>query len=178
MKKHSLESKLLFYVVFVIAFFNILMFLSAKEWNAIIVFLLVLFISYALQVSITLSFVFALISANVFKATNLLKEGLATKKKVNKKPLKRPTLVIPSPTIAKTTGDKANSSSKQISAAASVKQGFQSTTLEGLENAAGDVIKSQETLSEMTAKLGPLMDHAHKIMKLLPGLLGKKSEEI
>ena len=173
MKKHSLESKLLFYVVFVIAFFNILMFLSAKEWNAIIVFLLVLFISYALQVSITLSFVFALITANVFKATNLLKEGLSTKKK-KKTPPTRPKVYIPSPTIAKTTVDKSNSSSKQVSTSSPIKQGFETNTLAGLENAAGDVIKSQETLSEMTAKLGPLMDHAHKIMKLLPGLLNKK----
>jgi len=174
-KRDSLESKLLFYVVFVIAFFNILFFLSSKEWNAIIVFLLVLFISYALQVNITLSFVIAIISANVFKATNLLKEGLANKKNVTKKPLpKRPKVIIPSPTIAKTTVDKSTSSSKQVSTGAPVKQGFETSTLEGLENSAKDVIKSQETLSEMTAKLGPLMDHAHKIMKLLPGILNKK----
>ena len=171
-KRDPLESKLLFYVVFVIALFNILFFLSCKEWNAIIVFLLVLFVSYALQVGITISFVVALIGANVFKATNLLQEGLENKKQKQKqkqKPLpKRAKVVIPSPTIAKTTVDKSNSSSKHITS-------IDPAALEGLENSAKDVIKSQETLSEMTAKLGPLMDHAHKIMKLLPGILNKQS---
>ena len=88
MKKRggSLEnSNVVLYIVAAIAFFNLVAFLSAHDWNSIIFFALAGFIAYALKLGLVLSLVIAIISANVFRASKALQEGLENKKHKQKK---------------------------------------------------------------------------------------------
>ena len=81
MKKRvsSLENnKLLFYVVVVISFLNIVMFLSLEDWNSVAVFGLAGFIAYSFKVNKMVSLIIALVSANMFRASNKMQEGMGT----------------------------------------------------------------------------------------------------
>ena len=100
MKKRggSLENtNIALYVVATIAFFNIVAFLTARDWNSIVFFLLAGFVATTFNVSPLLSLVIAIVSANVFRATKSLQEGLENKKKP-KKPVQptQPSIAKPS----------------------------------------------------------------------------------
>jgi|688.fasta_scaffold359962_2 hypothetical protein len=151
MKKNvrmPLENKMLFYVIVVIAVLNVVAYLSVEDWNSLIFFFLAGFLAHAFKLGNTLSLIVAILSANIFRATNSMREGLKNKKKKHKKH----TEPVPN--------------EKKIEYAANLKESSQS--LEGLATQANDLMDRQESLQMMTKKLGPMMDKAMKLMDRLP----------
>ena len=151
MKKNvrmPLENKMLFYVILAIAVLNVIAYLSVEDWNSLIFFFLAGFLAHAFKLGNTLSLIVAILSANIFRATKSMREGLKNKKKKNKKHTE------PFP------------NEKKIEYAANLKESSQS--LEGLANQANDLMNRQESLQMMTKKLGPMMDKAMKLMDKLP----------
>jgi parvulin-like peptidyl-prolyl isomerase len=156
MKKNimPLENKMLFYVIVVIAILNVIAYLSVKDWNSLIFFFLAGFVAHAFQLGKTLSLIVAILSANIFRATKIMREGLETKKK-KKQPEPEP-------------------DEKKIDYASNLKEPETFKSLEGLANKADNLVRSQENLQMMTKKLGPMMDKAMKLMDRLPkGFLEK-----
>ena len=151
-----LENKMIFYVIVVIAVLNVIAYVSVKDWNSVIFFFLAGFIAHVFKLGNTLSLIVAILSANIFRATTFMREGLETKKKKNKKQ------VDPVP------------DEKKIDYAANLKDPETFKSLEGLANKANDLANRQESLQMMTKKLGPMMDKAMKLMDKLPkGFLEK-----
>jgi hypothetical protein len=150
MKKNRmpLENKMLFYVIVVIAILNVIAYLSVEDWNSIIFFFLAGVVAHAFKLGNTLSLIVAILSANVFRATKFMREGLENKKK--KKPQPEP---VPD---------------EKIDYAANLKEPESFKSLEGLATKANDLVKRQENLQMMTKKLGPMMDKAMKLMDRLP----------
>jgi hypothetical protein len=154
MKKNvrmPLENKMLFYVIVVIAVLNVVAYLSVEDWNSLIFFFLAGFLAHVFKLGNTLSLIVAILSANIFRATNSMREGLKNKKK-NKKHRTKHTEPFPN--------------EKKIEYAANLKESSQS--LEGLATKANDLMDRQESLQLMTKKLGPMMDKAMKLMDRLP----------
>ena len=83
MKKNikPLENKMLFYVVCVIAIFNIIAYVSVQDWHSLIFFVLAAMVAYGFKLGNTLILIIAILSANIFRASNIMREGLETKKK-------------------------------------------------------------------------------------------------
>jgi hypothetical protein len=155
MKKNRmpLENKMLFYVIVVIAVLNVIAYLSAEDWNSIIFFFLAGFLAHAFQLGNTLSLIVAILSANIFRATTMMREGLETKKKKKPEP-------VPD--------------EKKMDYSANLKEPETFKSLEGLANKADNLVRSQENLQMMTKKLGPMMDKAMQLMDKLPkGFLDK-----
>jgi hypothetical protein len=150
MKKNRipLENKMLFYVIVVIAVLNIIAYVSVQDWNSVIFFFLVGFLAHTFKLGNTLSLIVAILSANIFRATAIMREGLENKKK-KKQPEPVP-------------------DEKKIDYAANLKEPETFKSLEGLANKADNLVKSQENLQMMTKKLGPMMDKAMKLMDKLP----------
>ncbi len=148
-----LENKMLFYVIVVIAVLNVIAYLSAEDWNSIIFFFLAGFLAHAFQLGNTLSLIVAILSANIFRATTMMREGLETKKKKKPEP-------VPD--------------EKKMDYSANLKEPETFKSLEGLANKADNLVRSQENLQMMTKKLGPMMDKAMQLMDKLPkGFLDK-----
>jgi len=161
MKKRggSLEnSNVLLYVVTTIAFFNIVAFVTAYDWNSVIIFALAGFIATTLKSSLLLSLVIAIISANVFRASNMLQEGYKNKKKPKPKPKPAPK------STSEPLANKAPSSTAENAADAKIDM----TTLEGLTSTANGLMERQDKLHELAGQLGPLMKQASSMMKQLP----------
>jgi hypothetical protein len=162
MKKRggSLEnSNVVLYIVAAIAFFNLVAFLSAHDWNSIVFFALAGFVAYALKLGLVLSLVIAIISANVFRASKALQEGLENKKHKPKKhssPKKDDKKPDPLPKESKSTAENA---------APTV---LNSNTLEGLTSTANGLMERQDKLHELAGQLGPLMNQASSMLKQLP----------
>ena len=76
MKKNvrmPLENKMLFYVIVVIAVLNVVAYLSVEDWNSLIFFFLAGFLAHAFKLGNTLSLIVAILSANIFRATNSMR---------------------------------------------------------------------------------------------------------
>ena len=200
MKKRvsSLEkNKLLFYVVVAISFFNIIVFLNAKNWNSVIFFVLAGFVAYTFKVDKTISLVIALISANIFWASTKLQEGMETDKTkitaentpsassatTKEKPVATPpatstviSTVTPStvkPSDTPTTmGNKSTDTVTTLNSTDGTKvekfANIDSHTLEGLTSTAHSLMDRQDQLHSLAKQLGPLMKQASKMMKQLP----------
>ena len=161
MKKRggSLEnSNVVLYIVAAIAFFNLVAFLTAHDWNSIIFFALAGFVAYTLKLGPVLSLVIAIVSANVFRASKVLQEGLENKKH---KPTKPP----PKKSEKKTDPVPKESKSTAENAAPTV---LNSNTLEGLTSTANGLMERQDKLHELAGQLGPLMKQASSMLKQLP----------
>jgi len=162
MKKRggSLENNMVFYIVVIIAFFNIVAFLTVRDWNSIAFFVLALVIANAFKINPILSLVIAIISANVFRASKSLQEGLKNKKhkppKHVKPHLKKNDNPDPLPKEPKSSAKNAASTS------------IDSTTLEGLTSTANGLMERQDKLHDLAGQLGPLMTQASKMLKQLP----------
>jgi hypothetical protein len=161
MKKRggSLEnSNVVLYIVAAIAFFNLVAFLTARDWNSIAFFVLAGFVAYALKLGPVVSLVIAIISANVFRASKALQEGLENKKHKQKKmsPKKDEKKSDPLPKESKSTAENA---------APTV---LNSNTLEGLTSTANGLMERQDKLHELAGQLGPLMNQASSMLKQLP----------
>lgn len=166
MKKRggSLENtNIALYVVAAIAFFNIVAFLTAHDWNSIAFFLLAGFVATTFNVSPLLSLVIAIVSANVFRATKSLQEGLENKKKP-KKPVQPTQPSIAKPTTKEPTPHKEENSSADNAAPTALN----SNTLEGLTSTANNLMERQDKLHELAGQLGPLMKQASSMLKQLP----------
>jgi hypothetical protein len=135
----SLENKPLLYIVFVIAVFNIVAYVSVQDWNSIIVFVLAGLVTYAFDVNKTLVLVAAIISASVFRASKYM-EGM-TKKKKEPIPNEKKSELTP------------------------IKEG---TTLEGLTQSANNLMDRQEKLHQLAGQLEPMMKQAQQMMNNLP----------
>jgi hypothetical protein len=135
----SLENKPLLYIVFVIAVFNVVAYVSVQDWNSIMVFVLAGLVTYAFDVNKTLVLVAAIISASVFKASKYM-EGMTKKKKEP----------VPNEKKAELT---------------SIKEG---TTLEGLTQSANNLMDRQEKLHQLAGQLEPMMKQAQQMMNNLP----------
>ena len=163
MKKRggSLETNnIALYVVAAIAFFNIVAFLTARDWNSIIFFALAGFISITLKASPLLSLVIATISANVFRASKSLQEGLENKKKPKTK--QPPKIVKPPSSDPLPNKDISPTADNAADAKLSL------NTLEGLTSTANGLMERQDKLHELAGQLGPLMKQASSMMKQLP----------
>ena len=144
-----LENKMLFYVIVVIAILNVIAYLSVEDWNSIIFFFLAGLVAHAFKLGNTLSLIVAILSANVFRATKFMREGLENKKKKQPDPVPDEKKIdYTSPT--------------------NLKEPESFKSLEGLATKANDLVKRQENLQMMTKKLGPMMDKAMKLMDRLP----------
>jgi hypothetical protein len=146
MKKRcaSLENKPLLYIVFVIAVFNIVAYVSVQDWNSILVFVLAGLITYTFDTNKTIVLIVAIISASVFKASLFMKEGMEQKKKKEKEP-------VPD--------------DEKIEYASPIKGG---TTLEGLTKSANNLMDRQEKLHQLAGQLEPMMKQAQMMMNNLP----------
>lgn len=169
MKKRggSLENnKLIFYVVAVIAFFNIIAFLTARDWNSIIFFGLAGFVSYTFKLSPTLCLIISLVSANVFRASKSLQEGLTTEEPTELKPVKKnvkPDNNLKLPQLdrdKKPIPEPSNDTKTEKKSSALTAEHF-----EGLTNTAEGLMKRQDKLHELAGQLGPLMKQASAMMK-------------
>jgi hypothetical protein len=163
MKKRggSLEnSNIVLYVVAAIAFFNIVAFVTAHDWNSIIIFALAGFVATTLKASLQLSLIIGIVCANVFRASNLLQEGLENKKKTKPKQRK----VVTKSSEPQPVANKAPSSTADNAADAKIDM----TTLEGLTSTANGLMERQDKLHELAGQLGPLMKQASSMMKQLP----------
>ena len=149
MKKRggSLENKPLLYIVFVIAIFNIVAYVSVQDWNSILVFVLAGLITYTFDTNKTIVLIVAIISASVFKASLFMKEGMEQKKKEKEKE-KEP---VPD--------------DEKIDYASPIKGG---TTLEGLTKSANNLMDRQEKLHQLEGQLEPMMKQAQMMMNNLP----------
>jgi hypothetical protein len=159
MKKRggSLENNIPLYVVIIIAFFNMTAFLTARDWHSIAFFVLAGVIANAFKVSLILSLVIAIVSANVFRASKALQEGLENKKKPKKIPtLKKDDKPHPLPKESKSSAKNAASTS------------INSSTLEGLTSTANGLMERQDKLQDLAGQLGPLMKQASSMLKQLP----------
>jgi hypothetical protein len=161
MKKRggSLETtNIAFYVVALIAFFNLVAFLTARDWNAIVFFMLAGFVAITFKVSPLLSLVIAIVSANVFRASKSLQEGLENKKKPKPKKVsnEKPSTTTPSPKIENSVADSAAPTE------------LNTNTLEGLTSTANGLMERQDKLHELAGQLGPLMKQASSMLKQLP----------
>jgi len=154
MKKNRmpLENKMIFYVIVAIAVLNIIAYVSVKDWNSIVFFCLAGFIGHAFKLGNTLSLIIAILSANIFRATNVMREGLKNKHKKHKKHHKKKEDFIPD--------------EKKIEYASDLKESSQS--LEGLANSANKLMDRQASLQAMTQKLEPMMKQAMSLMDKLP----------
>ena len=162
MKKRggSLEnSNVLLYIVAAIAFFNLVAFLSVHDWNSIAFFALAGFVGYSLKLGPVLSLVMAVVSANVFRASKSLQEGLENKKKKPAKPS------APKKSEKKPEPVPKESKSTAKNAAPTV---LNSNTLEGLTSTANGLMERQDKLHELAGQLGPLMKQASSMLKQLP----------
>lgn len=149
-----LENKMIFYLVVAIAILNIVAYVSVEDWNSVIFFFLAGFLAYAFKLGNTLSLIVAILSANIFRATTFMREGLENKKKKK---------------------NKSDPIEKTIDYATNLKDHDSFKSLEGLATKAEGLVKSQENLQMMTKKLGPMMDKAMELMDKLPkGFLDKK----
>ncbi len=163
MKKRggSLENNIALYVVIAIAFFNMVAFLTARDWNSVAFFVLAGMVAYTFKVSILLSLVIAIISANVFRASKTLQEGLETKKNsTTEKDPAPPKNEEPKPPPA----PKESKSTAENAAPALLN----SSTLEGLTSTANGLMERQDKLHELAGQLGPLMKQASQMLKQLP----------
>ena len=149
-----LENKMIFYVIVAIAILNIIAYLSVEDWNSIIFFFLAGFLAYAFKLGNTVSLIVAILSANIFRATTFMREGMKVKKREGK----------PEPI------------GKNIDYATNVKDNDSFKSLEGLATKAEGLVKSQENLQMMTKKLEPMMDKAMELMDKLPKEFFKKSK--
>ena len=162
MKKRggSLENNIALYVVVAIAFFNIVAFLTAQDWNSFAFFVLAGVVAYAFKLSIMLSLIIAIVGANVFRASKALQEGLETKKnsppKNNEEPEKEEPKKAPEPKESKSSAENA---------APAV---LNSSTLEGLTSTATSLMERQDKLHDLAGQLGPLMKQASQMLKQLP----------
>jgi hypothetical protein len=162
MKKRggSLDNNVwILYVVVVIAFLNLVSFFIAQEWNSAIFFILVAVVSNAFKLSRTVSLILALVCTHIFRASNLLKEGLTTEKdksseknKSKKNKEVTPKKPEPEPHEKKETGAPV----------------LNNHTLEGLTQAAEAMTKRQNDLKELAGQLEPLMSQASKMLDKLP----------
>lgn len=162
MKKRggSLENNIALYVVVAIAFFNMVAFLTARDWNSVAFFVLAGVVAYTFKVSILLSLVIAIISANVFRASKSLQEGLETKKNSPPKNEPEPTKEEPkSPPAPKESKSTAENAAPAL---------LNSNTLEGLTSTANGLMERQDKLHELAGQLGPLMKQASQMLKQLP----------
>ena len=155
MKKNvrmPLENKMLFYVIVAIAVLNVIAYLSVEDWNSLIFFFLAGFLGYAFKLGNTLSLIVAILSANVFRATKSMREGLKNKKQPEPKNKKKGN------NFQVRGGDESNI---EYTSNVNEPEGFKS-------------LKRQENLQMMTKKLGPMMDKAMQLMDRLPkGFLDK-----
>jgi GTPase SAR1 family protein len=153
MKKNSkpLENKVLFYVVCVIAILNIVAYLSVEDWNSLIFFFLAGFVGYAFKLGNTLTLIVAILSANIYRATKSMHEGLENKKHKKHKNHKK-TDPVPN--------------EKKIDYATDIKES--TNTLEGLTKSANKLMDRQQSLQSMTKKLEPMMKQAMQMMDKLP----------
>jgi parvulin-like peptidyl-prolyl isomerase len=160
MKKNimPLENKMLFYVIVVIAILNVIAYLSVKDWNSLIFFFLAGFVAHAFQLGKTLSLIVAILSANIFRATKIMREGLETKKKQK---------AVPKPNEKKT--DFADADDDEDDKQHSTE------TLEGLTKSAHKLMDRQQSLQAMTNQLEPMMKQAMQMMNQLPKDFLKKN---
>ena len=135
----SLENKPLLYIVFVIAVFNVVAYVSVQDWNSVMVFVLAGLVTYAFDVNKTLVLIAAIISASVFRASKYM-EGMTKKKK----------------------GPIPHEKKAEL---ASIKEG---TTLEGLTQSANNLMDRQEKLHQLAGQLEPMMKQAQQMMNNLP----------
>ena len=158
MKKRggSLENNIPLYIVIIIAFFNMTAFLTARDWNSIAFFILAGVIANAFKLSLILSLVIAIVSANVFRASKALQEGLENKKK--------PKIPTPKKDDKKQPLPKESKSSAKNAAPTSIN----SSTLEGLTSTANGLMERQDKLQDLAGQLGPLMKQASSMLKQLP----------
>ena len=158
MKKNSkpLENKMLFYVVCVIAIFNIIAYLSVRDWHSLIFFVLAGMVAYGFKLGNTLILIIAILSANIFRASNIMREGLETKKKQKS---------TPKPNEKKTDFAATDEEDKQHSP----------ETLEGLTKSAHKLMDRQQSLQAMTNQLEPMMKQAMQMMNQLPKDFLKKN---
>lgn len=163
MKKRggSLENnKIALYIVAFIAFFNMVAFLTARDWNSVAFFILAGFVARAFNVSTTLSLVIAIICANVFRASKSLQEGLENKKHPRKKMASEHKKEDKKPhPLPKETKSSAQNAAPTV---------VDSTTLEGLTSTANGLMERQEKLHDLAGQLGPLMKQASHMLKQLP----------
>jgi len=160
MKKRggSLENNIVLYVVALIAFFNVVAFLTAHDWNSIAFFVLAGIIANVFKLSIVVSLIIAIISANIFHASKTLQEGLENKKN---KPAKKKNVpkeekkATPLPKESKSTENAASTL-------------LDSSTLEGLTSTANGLMERQDRLHDLAGQLGPLMKQASQMLKQLP----------
>ena len=163
MKKRggSLEnSNVVLYIVAAIAFFNLVAFATAYDWNSIIIFALAGFMATTLKVSPVLSLIIAIISANVFRASKSLQEGYQNKK--NPKAKKSQPKAK-----SKATEPLANRTESSIAENAADDK-IDMSTLEGLTSTANGLMERQDKLHELAGQLGPLMKQASAMLKQLP----------
>jgi uncharacterized membrane protein len=162
MKKRggSLENNIALYVVALIAFFNVVAFLTARDWNSIAFFVLAGIIAYAFKLSIMVSLIIAIISANVFHASKALQEGLENKKH---KPSKKKHVLKKDEKKANPLPKESKSSAENAAPAL-----LNSNTLEGLTSTANGLMERQDRLHDLAGQLGPLMKQASSMLKQLP----------
>jgi hypothetical protein len=160
MKKNGkpLENKMLFYVVCVIAIFNIIAYLSVRDWHSLIFFVLAAMVAYGFKLGNTLILIIAILSANIFRASNIMREGLETKKKQK---------AVPKPNEKKT--DFADADDDEDDKQHSTE------TLEGLTKSAHKLMDRQQSLQAMTNQLEPMMKQAMQMMNQLPKDFLKKN---
>jgi len=163
MKKRggSLDNNVwILYIVVVFAFLNLVAFFIAQEWNSAIFFVLVAVVCNAFKLSRTVSLVLAMVCTYIFKASNLLREGLENKKdKSNKPPVtpkKLKTEPVPEP--------HTKPAELQNQAAPIINN----NTLEGLTSTAKDLNARQDQLKQLAGQLEPLMNQASKMLDKLP----------
>uniref|UniRef100_A0A6C0BAE0 Uncharacterized protein n=1 Tax=viral metagenome TaxID=1070528 RepID=A0A6C0BAE0_9ZZZZ len=162
MKKRggSLETtNIAFYVVLAIAVFNIVAFVTAHDWNSLIFFSLAAFVATIFKVSPLLTLVIAIISANVFRASKFLQEGLENKKKPKSKKHTKVTKSTETPLPHKEASSTADNAAYAP---------MNANTLEGLTSTANGLMERQDKLHELAGQLGPLMKQASSMLKQLP----------
>jgi hypothetical protein len=159
MKKRGggvLENETVFYVVCLIALFNIVAYVTARDWNSIIVFILLGLVCYKLKLGNTLSLVLAIIGSNIVKTNKLMLEGLEVEKKEEKEKEDKEEKEKKEPVPHE----------KKIESASELKE--KPMTLEGLTQKASNLMDRQEQLHKLAGQLEPMMKQAQGMMNSLP----------
>jgi hypothetical protein len=169
MKKRggSLDNNVwILYIVVVFAFLNLVAFFIAQEWNSAIFFVLVAVVSNAFKLSRTVSLILAMVCTHMFRASNLLREGLENSKDDKKKSHEKQPFVSKEKKKSKEEEPEPHSKKDELHEKAA--RVLNNNTLEGLTDVTDDLKQRQDQLHQLAGQLEPLMNQASKMLEKLP----------
>jgi uncharacterized membrane protein (DUF106 family) len=163
----SLDNSTVFYIVVVVAVFNLIAYLSVRDWTSIACFVLAGLVTYAFDTNKTVVLVIAIITATLVRITRFQRDGMENKKKEKvKEKIKEK--------VKERKEIPESHEASDLNPMEEFKNALSGSNLEGLQLKTDKLMKHQKDIFHMAQNLKPMMEQATELMKSLPnGFLEK-----